>query len=110
MWSDFRYRLRALVRRDDVERELSDELRFHHERQVAKLVAQGMSREEAERHSVAAVPERKQVPGVSAVAADVGQAVGRRGEQSLPGVLRSQVARRWVEIDEIGGQFCRPPP
>jgi len=51
MWSDFRYRLRALFRRDAVERELAAELQFHHERQVAKLVVQGMPRGDAERHA-----------------------------------------------------------
>jgi hypothetical protein len=31
-WSDLRYRLRALLRRADVERELDEELAFHLER------------------------------------------------------------------------------
>ena len=29
MWSSFRYRLRALFRRDQMERDLADELQFH---------------------------------------------------------------------------------
>lgn len=41
MLTDLLYRLRALVRRRDVERELDDELRFHVERQKEKYVAQG---------------------------------------------------------------------
>ncbi len=40
--SDLRYRLRALFRRDEVERELDEELRFHVERQTAKNIAAGM--------------------------------------------------------------------
>jgi len=46
---DLFYRLRALLRRDAVESELDDELRFHCERQVAKYVQSGMSDEEARR-------------------------------------------------------------
>lgn len=40
--SDLRYRLRALFRRDEVERELDDELRFHIERQTAQNASMGM--------------------------------------------------------------------
>ncbi|HXQ76957.1 MAG TPA: permease prefix domain 1-containing protein, partial [Gemmatimonadaceae bacterium] len=49
MLSDFRYRIRALFRRKDVERELDDELRFHTERQRETYIARGMSAEEAAR-------------------------------------------------------------
>jgi hypothetical protein len=38
MFSDILIRLRALFRRDAVEGELDDELRFHFEQQVAKYV------------------------------------------------------------------------
>jgi predicted permease len=48
-WNDLRFRLRALFRRADVERELSDELRFHIEREAEKLERRGMSREAAVR-------------------------------------------------------------
>lgn len=34
MWSELRYRLRALFRRDDMERELAQELQFHLDRQA----------------------------------------------------------------------------
>ncbi|HTE48176.1 MAG TPA: ABC transporter permease, partial [Gemmatimonadaceae bacterium] len=51
LWSDIQYRLRALFRRDRVERELDDELRFHLERETDKLVAQGVPRREAERRA-----------------------------------------------------------
>src|SRR5690349_11846461 len=43
------YRLRALFRRQVFERELSDEMRFHLERQVEENIASGMSPQEARR-------------------------------------------------------------
>jgi predicted permease len=49
--SDLRYRLRALFKRDTLERELDDELRFHLEREVDKYVAMGMSRDTARRQA-----------------------------------------------------------
>jgi putative ABC transport system permease protein len=48
-WNDLRFRLRALVRRADVERELNDELRFHIARETEKLERTGMSRDAAMR-------------------------------------------------------------
>ncbi len=48
-WNDLRFRLRALFRRAEVERELSDELRFHIEREAEKLERRGMPREAAVR-------------------------------------------------------------
>jgi len=51
VWSDLRYRLRALVRRKRVETELDDEMRFHFERQVEKYVAAGMVQDEAVRRA-----------------------------------------------------------
>ena len=42
-------RLRALFRRDAVERELDEELRYHVERQIEVNVASGMSPDEARR-------------------------------------------------------------
>jgi predicted permease len=50
-WSEVRYRLRALFRRDAIERELDDELRFHLEREAEKSVAAGLPREEAMRRA-----------------------------------------------------------
>src|SRR5262245_41968666 len=47
MLSDLLYRLRALFQRNALEAEMNDELRFHVERQVEKLVASGVSPEEA---------------------------------------------------------------
>ena len=49
--SDLLYRLRALTRRNTVEGEMEEELRFHLERQVEKYVASGMARGEAERRA-----------------------------------------------------------
>ena len=45
--SDLLYRLRALVRRSAVERELDDELRFHIERQTVQNIAAGMPHADA---------------------------------------------------------------
>ena len=49
--SDIHYRLRALFVRASVERELSDELRFHIERGAEKYERQGLSREAALRRA-----------------------------------------------------------
>ena len=42
MLDDLRYRLRAVFRRNTLEHELDDELRFHLEQQRDKYVASGM--------------------------------------------------------------------
>ncbi len=52
--NDLRYRLRALFKRDAMERELDDELRFHLENEVAKNVSTGMAPDEARRQARAA--------------------------------------------------------
>src|SRR5689334_2394746 len=49
VWSDLRYRWRALVNRGAVERELDDELRFHLEHEIERRMREGMSRDEATR-------------------------------------------------------------
>jgi predicted permease len=51
LWSDVRFRLRALVRRNAVEQELEDELRFHLEREAEKYVVQGSPGDEARRRA-----------------------------------------------------------
>ena len=51
LWSDLRYRLRALLRRDVIERELDDELRFHLEREAEKYVRAGAEPNEALRRA-----------------------------------------------------------
>jgi len=49
MMTDVWMRLRSIFRREAVEGELDDELRFHLERQIEKHVRQGLPRQEAER-------------------------------------------------------------
>lgn len=49
--SEIRSRLRALFRRDSLESELNDELRFHCEQQVEKLVRAGVPADEARRRA-----------------------------------------------------------
>src|SRR3989442_7903235 len=51
MLSDLLYRLRALFRRNAVEGELDEELRFHLEKQVQKLMQTGVARAEAVRRA-----------------------------------------------------------
>lgn len=51
MLSDWRYRLRALFRRNAMEGELDQELQFHFEQQVEKLVSAGVPRGEAVRQA-----------------------------------------------------------
>ena len=51
MFSDLLFRLRALFRRGAMESEMDEELRSHFENQVEKLVASGLSREEALRRA-----------------------------------------------------------
>jgi predicted permease len=51
MLGDLLIRLRALFRRDTVEGELDDELRFHFEQQVEKYVQSGLPRQEAIRRA-----------------------------------------------------------
>jgi putative ABC transport system permease protein len=49
--SELRHRARAIVRRDAMEHDLDEELRFHVEREAEKLVRAGLSREDAVRHA-----------------------------------------------------------
>jgi macrolide transport system ATP-binding/permease protein len=51
MLSDLIFRLRSLFRRNAVETELDEELRFHFEREVEKYVRAGMPQEEARRQA-----------------------------------------------------------
>jgi putative ABC transport system permease protein len=51
MLNDIKYRLRALLKRDAMDRDLDDELQFHIEQEVQKHVRAGMSRSEAERRA-----------------------------------------------------------
>jgi predicted permease len=51
MLDDLRYRTRALVHHKQVEDELDEELRFHFDRQVEKLMRSGVSEQEARREA-----------------------------------------------------------
>jgi putative ABC transport system permease protein len=51
MWTDLLIRLRVLFRRDAVEGELDDELRFHFDQQVDKFVESGLPVREARRRA-----------------------------------------------------------
>jgi len=52
-WTKLRLRLRSLLRRDAVERDLDDELRFHLEEQIAANVASGMTPDDAKYSAMA---------------------------------------------------------
>ncbi|MGH7575914.1 MAG: permease prefix domain 1-containing protein, partial [Longimicrobiales bacterium] len=60
-WSELRYRLRAILRRGVLDRDLDDELRFHIEREAEKHVAQGLTRDEASRRARTAFGGREQI-------------------------------------------------
>lgn len=51
LWSELRFRVRALFARSAMERELDAELRYHLEHETEKFVRSGMSRAEAERRA-----------------------------------------------------------
>jgi hypothetical protein len=74
MLSDLRHRVRALFRRQAVEDELDEELRFHLEQQTRKLVESGMTPKEAARRARIALggldqvkEEHRQARGVDLV-------------------------------------------
>ena len=46
-WNDLRYRLRALLKRDSMDRELDAELRFHLEQEVDKYIRAGLPPDES---------------------------------------------------------------
>ncbi len=77
--SDLRFRWRALFRRAEVERELDDELRFHLEREAAKLERLGLSAAEAARRA------RLEFGGVDRVKEETRDA---RGVRVLETILR----------------------
>jgi len=61
MLNDLRLRFRSLFRKDMVEAGLNDELRFHFEQQVQKLVASGVPLAEARRRARLAIGTHDQV-------------------------------------------------
>ncbi|HEY5927380.1 MAG TPA: ABC transporter permease [Kofleriaceae bacterium] len=77
MLTDLRFRLRALFRRNVMERELDDELQFHLDRSIEAHMQAGQPREEATRLA------RLELGGVAAVKQDAREA---RGVQVLDDV------------------------
>ncbi len=61
MMRDLWMRLRAVLRRSEVEREMEEELRFHFEAQVEKLVGEGMGMAEARRRARLAIGGTEQI-------------------------------------------------
>lgn len=51
LWTDLRFRLRSLLHRSLVDRELDEEIRFHLEQQVNAYVRQGLTRDDALRRA-----------------------------------------------------------
>ena len=82
MLADLKYRLRALFRRDAMERELDDELRFHIEREIERHLAAGLTRPEAERRS------RRDFGGLDGIKEDARDARGVARIDSLVQDLR----------------------
>jgi predicted permease len=61
MLNDLRFRLRALFRRNSMETELEQELRFHFEHEVEKHIRAGMPPDQARRHTRLAFGGHEQV-------------------------------------------------
>lgn len=61
LFSDIRFRVRAIFRRGEVERELADELRFHVEIETDRLAADGVLVDEARRRALLALGGVEQV-------------------------------------------------
>ena len=61
MLTDLLHRLRSLFRREKVEAEMDEELRFHYEHQIEKLVAAGLTREQATRRALLLVGGTEQL-------------------------------------------------
>ena len=107
MLSDLLYRLRALLRRGDMDRELDDELRFHLERETEKLVRAGMSQEDATRQARLAFggvervkDESRDARGATrAPARDAGERLRRRAQHARG--HRSAGAKLAVGSDDV---------
>jgi predicted permease len=76
MFSDLKYRLRAILRRGAMEKELAAELQFHCERMAAKLVAAGVPPDEALRRA------RLSIGGVEQVKEECREARGTAAFES----------------------------
>ncbi len=94
MISDLLYRLRAIFRRRSVEQELDEELRFHLENEIEKLMRSGLTREEASRKARLLLggmdqvkEECREVRGVSVVETAIQDLrYGLRGLRRNPGL------------------------
>jgi hypothetical protein len=64
-------------------------------------------RKKSERHAVTAVPKREQMLRVVGMRSDVGQTVGRRGEQPFPREIGVYVFERRIAPFELLPDACR---
>ena len=102
MLSDIFFRLRSLFRRNRVEAELDDELRFHFEQQVEKCIRSGMTREEARRQA------RLSVGGIDQVKEECREERGVHMENFASGsAIRLAHAGQEARIHDRGGADAR---
>ena len=113
LWSDLRFRVRALLHRGDVERELDDEVRYHIAREAEKLERGGMSGDEARRTAAVAFGGRDRFKEASRdargvrllehIAQDVRFAL--RGARSRPGFTAVIVATLGLGVGVNAAMF-----